>query len=191
MSPQMVITCLSSRHISNVVILTLKRLYPSLAILARAVDIDHQKRLQKTVGVSAMVPILPENSFLLNLPFGGAVLKSLGYPSEEVDAILEDIRKKAVDDEEEGAAIEVQGEDEAVHVVGHEGQSGTPHMQEVAYETKESKSKKEQKAATIPRRYSGTQAEKINIDSQLELEMRAAVEAVLTDGEDGNPTTAR
>jgi Kef-type K+ transport system membrane component KefB/voltage-gated potassium channel Kch len=115
---KMVITALSDRHASNVAILTLKRLYPGLPILARAVDVDHQKRLQSTLGVSAMVPVLPEDSLLLNLPFGGAVLKSLGYPIEEVDAILEDVRKKAVDDEEEGAAIEVQGEEEAMKVKG-------------------------------------------------------------------------
>lgn len=74
----MVITALSERHTSNVAILTLRRLYPTLPILARAVDTEHQKRLQSTLGVRAMVPVLPEDSLLLNLPFGGAVLKSLG-----------------------------------------------------------------------------------------------------------------
>ena len=46
----------------------------------------------------AVVPVLPEDSFLLNLPFGGAVLRGLGYPKEEVEVILNDIRKKAEKD---------------------------------------------------------------------------------------------
>ena len=42
----------------------------------------------------AMVPVVPEDSVLLTLPFGGAVLRSLGAPEEEVNAILEAKRKE-------------------------------------------------------------------------------------------------
>jgi hypothetical protein len=55
---------------------------------------EHANRLQKTFDVVAMVPILPEDNFLLTLPFGGAVLKALGAQPEEVDAILEVKRKQ-------------------------------------------------------------------------------------------------
>jgi len=41
-----------------------------------------------------MVPVVPEDSVLLTLPFGGAVLRSLGSPEEEVNAILEAKRKE-------------------------------------------------------------------------------------------------
>ena len=60
---------------------------------ARAADADHAQRLQKTLDVVAMVPIIPEDNVLLTLPFGGAVLKSLGAQPEEVNAILEAKRK--------------------------------------------------------------------------------------------------
>lgn len=69
------VTCVSNRHVANQCIVTLRRLYPELPILARATDGDHQKRLTNTLDVMAMVPVLPEDSLLLNLPFGGAVLK--------------------------------------------------------------------------------------------------------------------
>ena len=47
----------------------------------------------------ALLLILCEqDSLLLNLPFGGAVLKALGGTTDdEISSILEDIRKKAVD----------------------------------------------------------------------------------------------
>lgn len=46
--------------------------------------------------VVAMVPTLPEDSIIVSLPFGGAVLRSLGYSTEEVNVLLEDTRKKFV-----------------------------------------------------------------------------------------------
>lgn len=38
--------------------------------------------------VKAMSPVLPEDSVLLTLPFGGAVLQKLGVPKVEIDSIL-------------------------------------------------------------------------------------------------------
>ena len=100
------------------------------------------------------------------------MLLQQGYPSEEVSAILEDVRKKAVDDEEEGAAIEVQGEDGTIDsnngpvMDGSSGGGGgggggevadalgavsskslvshTDSEQKNKYETKESKKQKEE-----------------------------------------------
>jgi hypothetical protein len=63
-------------------------------IFARAKDADHADRLQRTLDVIAMVPVVPEDSVLLTLPFGGAVLRSFGSPEEEVNAILEAKRKE-------------------------------------------------------------------------------------------------
>lgn len=40
-----------------------------------------------------MSPVFQQDSVLLTLPFGGAVLKSLGMSQPEVDAILEDFRR--------------------------------------------------------------------------------------------------
>jgi hypothetical protein len=81
-----------------------------LKIFARAADADHAQRLQNTLNVAAMVPILPEDNMLLTLPFGGAVMKALGVPMEEVNAIVESRRKEVLssrgfDREEEELAL--------------------------------------------------------------------------------------
>lgn len=78
------IITISDQAETNRSVISLRRLYPDLKIFARAKDANHQRRLQNTLDVAAMVPILPEDNILLTLPFGGAVLKSLGAPAEEV-----------------------------------------------------------------------------------------------------------
>ena len=52
------------------------------------------------VNVYAMSPVLPDDSVLLTLPFGGAVLQKIGVSKPEIDAILEDFRKMYIDDKE-------------------------------------------------------------------------------------------
>ena len=51
--------------------------------------------------VVAMVPTLPEDSIIVSLPFGGAVLRSLGCTADEVNALLEDTRKKFIEEKGE------------------------------------------------------------------------------------------
>ena len=91
---------------TNRAVITLRRQYPSMPIFARAKDADHKRRLQATLDVAAMVPILPEDNIVLTLPFGGAVLESLGMGKGEVEAILEAQRKEVLglkaEEEEEG-----------------------------------------------------------------------------------------
>lgn len=65
-------------------------------IFARANNAKHQKRLSSMMDVVAMVPTLPEDSIIVSLPFGGAVLRSLGCTADEVNALLEDTRKKFI-----------------------------------------------------------------------------------------------
>lgn len=91
-----VVVCIADKAMANRAIIALRRWYPELKIFARAADADHAGRLQKTLDVAAMVPILPEDNLLLTLPFGGAVLKALGAPAEEVNAILEVKRKEVL-----------------------------------------------------------------------------------------------
>jgi hypothetical protein len=43
--------------------------------------------------VFAITPAVPEDSVLLSLPFGGAVLEQVGVARPEIDAILEDVRR--------------------------------------------------------------------------------------------------
>ena len=70
--------------------------YPDLEVIARARDSEHQRRLNKMLGVVAMVPTLPTDSRLLSLPFGGAVLRALDYKREDVDGLIEESRRKAL-----------------------------------------------------------------------------------------------
>lgn len=105
-----IVVCIADKSMCNRAVIALRRWYPELKIFARAADADHASRLQKTLDVAAMVPILPEDNLLLTLPFGGAVLKALGAPAEEVNAILEAKRKevlsgKGLEQDEESQAL--------------------------------------------------------------------------------------
>jgi len=82
---------------TNRAVIVLRRLFPELDIFARAGNSDHQKRLQNVLNVKAMVPVLPRDSALLSLPFGGAVLRSLGTPEEEINALVESKRKQVLE----------------------------------------------------------------------------------------------
>lgn len=93
-----VIITTNEMRATNKAVVTLRKLYPKMPIFARAADLAHQKRLQNTLEVSAMVPILPEDSVLLSLPFGGRVLRKMGVSPEEVDVLMDDMRKKALSD---------------------------------------------------------------------------------------------
>ncbi len=89
-----IILTISDKDEINRAVISLRRNFPDKKIFARAVDADHAERLQRTLDVIAMVPVVPEDSILLTLPFGGAVLRSLGAAQEEVNAILETTRKE-------------------------------------------------------------------------------------------------
>lgn len=110
-----VIVTTNEMSATNKAVVTLRKLYPELPIFARAVDMSHKKRLQKTLDVNAMVPILPEDSILLSLPFGGRVLRYMGLSTEEIAVLMEETRSKALtetfglDDEEEGEILEQLG----------------------------------------------------------------------------------
>lgn len=114
-----VIVCISDQALANRAVIALRRWFPELKIFCRAKDKDHAYRLQTTLDVAAMVPILPEDNLLLTLPFGGAVLKALGAAPEEVNAILESKRKevmsgRSLQETEEGLALAQLGIDPEV-----------------------------------------------------------------------------
>lgn len=89
-----VVVTISDKNEANRALIALRRNYPDKKIFARAADPDHAERLQRTLDVIAMVPVVPEDNLLLTLPFGGAVLRSLGAAQEEVNAIIEGKRKQ-------------------------------------------------------------------------------------------------
>jgi hypothetical protein len=62
---------------------------PHVQIFARAKNAEHKSLLEGMYpNVKAMSPVLPEDSILLTLPFGGAVLQKLGVSKVEIDSIL-------------------------------------------------------------------------------------------------------
>lgn len=89
-----VVVTIADKDQANRVLIALRRNYPDLKIFARAANADHAERLQRTLDIIAMVPVVPEDNLLLTLPFGGAVLRSLGAANEEVNAIIEGKRKQ-------------------------------------------------------------------------------------------------
>ena len=95
-SARLVVVAVADKRATNRVVVALRRLYPDLEIIARAQNRDHQRRLNKMLGVVAMVPALPEDSRLLSLPFGGAVLRALNYDQKEVDMLIEESRRSAL-----------------------------------------------------------------------------------------------
>eukprot|EP00595_Chromulina_sp_UTEXLB2642_P002833 CAMPEP_0196761928 /NCGR_PEP_ID=MMETSP1095-20130614/1242_1 /TAXON_ID=96789 ORGANISM="Chromulina nebulosa, Strain UTEXLB2642" /NCGR_SAMPLE_ID=MMETSP1095 /ASSEMBLY_ACC=CAM_ASM_000446 /LENGTH=334 /DNA_ID=CAMNT_0042112037 /DNA_START=1214 /DNA_END=2218 /DNA_ORIENTATION=- len=87
--------------ITNRSVMILRKLFTELPILVRAKNMQHQRRLESMFdNVYAMSPVLPDDSVLLTLPFGGAVLQNLGVSRPEIDAILEDFRRIYIDDKE-------------------------------------------------------------------------------------------
>ena len=93
-SAKAIIVTISDKDEANRAVISLRRNFPEMKIFARAADPDHAERLQRTLDVIAMVPVVPEDNLLLTLPFGGAVLRSLGAAQEEVNAIIEGKRKQ-------------------------------------------------------------------------------------------------
>ncbi|GAX22559.1 hypothetical protein FisN_14Hh184 [Fistulifera solaris] len=102
-----VVVCIADKAQANRVVIALRRWYPDLKIFARAADADHASRLQKTLDVAAMVPILPEDNLLLTLPFAAAVMRNLGVAPEEVNAIVEGKRKEVL----RGRGLEADSEE--------------------------------------------------------------------------------
>jgi monovalent cation:proton antiporter-2 (CPA2) family protein len=144
-------------------VIALRRMYPDKPIFARAKDADHAKRLQTTLDVAAMVPILPEDNVLLTLPFGGAVLRSLGAPAEEVNYILAEKRRqvlsgKELEKYEEEAVMaqlgmEPENKNDDTEVVDHE------NVEEANDVTTEAKSKTDDKTVSVTKSESGKESE--------------------------------
>ncbi|GMH61225.1 hypothetical protein TrRE_jg7946 [Triparma retinervis] len=105
-----VVITLADATATNRCVITLRREFPDIMIFARAVNEEHRRRLTNVLDVKAMVPILPEETELLTLPFGGEVLKAVGADEEEVKGILEGFRKgimgrREVEDDAPGGAV--------------------------------------------------------------------------------------
>lgn len=84
---------------TNKAVIALRRAYPDIPLLVRAKDKQHQIRLGKMFdNIQALSPVLPDDSMLLTLPFGGAVLQTIGYSAPEVDAIMEEFKEQYLEE---------------------------------------------------------------------------------------------
>ena len=72
-----VVVCISDRDQANRAVIALCRFYPDVKIFSRARDRDHADRLQSTLNVAAMVPILPEDNFLETPDYGNGPGKTV------------------------------------------------------------------------------------------------------------------
>ena len=100
-----VVVCIADKQQATRVVIALRRQYPDLKIFCRAVDADHRSRLQNTLNVAAMVPMLPEDTQMMTLPFGAAVMRTLGVSAEEVTAIVE-TKKREILNQRSSLAME-------------------------------------------------------------------------------------
>ena len=87
---------------TNKAVISVRKSFPDVPLIVRAQDSQHKQRLLNMFDdVYAMAPALPEDSMLLTLPFGGAVLQNIGVDRVEIDAILEEKRKRYIEDYED------------------------------------------------------------------------------------------
>ncbi|CAE8626765.1 unnamed protein product, partial [Polarella glacialis] len=71
------------RRDTNRAVKAIRQFHPKLPMVVRAEDADHQRFLE-TWNVKAVVPVL------ISVRFGGAVLRNLGYPEDEIQALLQE-----------------------------------------------------------------------------------------------------
>ncbi|KAJ1451251.1 Sodium/hydrogen exchanger family-domain-containing protein [Pelagophyceae sp. CCMP2097] len=94
---QLIVVCLSDQKVTNSAVVALRKLgVAKEKAVVRAADDAHSKRLQR-VGLNSPAPQLADDSRLLSLPFGGAVLRSLGFRADDVNMLIEERRSAALD----------------------------------------------------------------------------------------------
>ncbi|KAJ8605379.1 hypothetical protein CTAYLR_002386 [Chrysophaeum taylorii] len=78
----------------NNVVVALRSANPDLKVVSRALDATHMRLLRRIHdNIVPLVPTLRDDSKLLTLPFGGAVLRGLGFRADDVDMLIEDKRR--------------------------------------------------------------------------------------------------
>lgn len=78
----------------------MKENHPDVRILASVLDLSEAKFLEQS-GVTPIMPTLPEDSMLLNLPIGIAVLDKLGYTEDEIGPMVREKRLELIREEED------------------------------------------------------------------------------------------
>jgi len=78
---------------------TLRQAFPDLTIVARAMT-KSAARTVKGWDAEPIVPGLPEDTILMNLPIGATVLKGLGCSDEDAESVVDQIRHIYLRDED-------------------------------------------------------------------------------------------
>lgn len=85
---------------TNKAIITIRKNFSDLPVIVRAENQQHKERIETLYPeIRAMCPMLPEDSLILTLPFGGAVLESMGVNHAEVESIVDEFGKEYMDHE--------------------------------------------------------------------------------------------
>jgi hypothetical protein len=101
---RLVVAAIADARACTAAVVALKRKNARLPILARAADAQHRRRLARLPNVQAVVPTIQSDSKLLSLPFGGAVLRGLGFRADDVDMLIEENRRTALGFFDEGVS---------------------------------------------------------------------------------------
>jgi len=121
---RLVVVTVPDQGVANNVVKNLKTNFSDLKVLVHAKNDDQAKYLKEELKAEGIVPSMPTDSDLLALPFAGQVLKQLGRNDEEVDSIVEEIRRKSMNVREARevsmklSSTELQ---EAFKIYDHEG----------------------------------------------------------------------
>mmetsp|Transcript_44937 Transcript_44937/g.103939 ORF Transcript_44937/g.103939 Transcript_44937/m.103939 type:complete len:853 (-) Transcript_44937:87-2645(-) len=91
---KLVVLAMGERNPTDKCARALRSICPNVKMLVRAQDSSQQAYLENVLGVQAVVPALPPDSVLLSLPFGGEVMKRLGFNDARVYAMMEEQRRK-------------------------------------------------------------------------------------------------
>lgn len=79
-----VVVAMESRNRTEQVAATMRTTYPKMPMVVRAHDEQHVKWLEETLNVKALVPEM------IAVRFGTAVFSRLGYPQDEVKAVIQE-----------------------------------------------------------------------------------------------------
>eukprot|EP00442_Polarella_glacialis_P018297 CAMPEP_0115069104 /NCGR_PEP_ID=MMETSP0227-20121206/12371_1 /TAXON_ID=89957 /ORGANISM="Polarella glacialis, Strain CCMP 1383" /LENGTH=832 /DNA_ID=CAMNT_0002455467 /DNA_START=1 /DNA_END=2500 /DNA_ORIENTATION=+ len=87
---------------SSAIVMDIRKAFPDLTIIARAMGKKYAQDLDKNWNAVAVVPGLPEDTKMMNLPIGATVLRNLGYSEADAEAAIDDIRREALETEDKG-----------------------------------------------------------------------------------------
>lgn len=87
---RVVVVANESRNRANQVATAIRSKFPEMPMIVRAKDSEHKQWLESTLGVKALMPAM------IAVRFGTEVMQLLGYPEDEVKALLQELLNSAL-----------------------------------------------------------------------------------------------